>query len=206
MLRLRLSFRTHLEGIPIMLEGVSITCFASSYFVAFILEISRLVFRSGIRGVVLLGFAGAGLFAHTVFLVHRALQSTGAPLSSQQDWYLLSAWVLVAGYLGLTCRQRKNVLGLFLLPLVLMLVGAAAWFADATPFAREPAVQLWGLVHGVSILLATIAVLAGFILGLMYVFQAYLLKRSAPCRAACGCPAWSGCNETTAERSPSRRR
>jgi ABC-type transport system involved in cytochrome c biogenesis permease subunit len=159
-----------------MLAGVSITCFASSYLVAFVLEISRLVFRSGIRGAALLGFAGAGLFAHTVFLVHRALQSSGAPLSSQQDWYLLSAWVLVAGYLGLTCRQRKNVVGLFLLPLVLMLVGAA-WFADATPFAREPAVQLWGLVHGVSILLATIAVLVGFILGLMYVFQTYLLKK-----------------------------
>ena len=98
-----------------MLAGVSITCFASSYLVALILEISRLVFRSGVRGAALLGFAGAGLFAHTVFLAHRALQSTGAPLSSQQDWYLLSAWVLVAGYLGLTCRQRKNVVGLFLL-------------------------------------------------------------------------------------------
>ena len=159
-----------------MLEGVSITCFASSYLVALVLEVTRLAFRSGIRSAVLLGFAGAGLFAHTVFLLHRALQASGAPLSSQQDWYLLSAWVLVAGYIGLTCRQRKNVLGLFLLPLVLVLVGAAAWFADTTPFTREPAVQLWGLVHGVAILLATLAVLAGFILGLMYVFQAYLLK------------------------------
>ena len=113
-----------------MLEGVSITCFASSYLVALVLEVTRLVFRSGIRGAALLGFAGAGLLAHTVFLLHHALQTSGAPLSSQQDWYLLSAWVLVAGYIGLTCRQRKNVLGLFLLPLVLLLVGTAAWFAD----------------------------------------------------------------------------
>ena len=54
-----------------MLLRVTITCFAASYLVALILEVTRLIFRSGIRGATLLIFAGAGLFAHTVYLFNR---------------------------------------------------------------------------------------------------------------------------------------
>ena len=55
-----------------MLSGVSTICFAASYAVALALEISRLLFRSGVRRLVMLGFAGAGLVAHTAFLYYRA--------------------------------------------------------------------------------------------------------------------------------------
>ena len=77
-----------------MLSGVSIVCFASSYAVALGLEITRLFFRSGIRGILLIGFGAAGLLAHTIFLACRAASASGSPLSSMRDWYLLAAWVL----------------------------------------------------------------------------------------------------------------
>ena len=48
-----------------MLSGVHIVCFATSYAVALVLEVSRLLFRSGVRGVVMLGFAGVGLVIHS---------------------------------------------------------------------------------------------------------------------------------------------
>ena len=44
-----------------MLAGISTLCFGASYAVAFALELSRLVFRSGIRGALLIAFAAAGL-------------------------------------------------------------------------------------------------------------------------------------------------
>ncbi len=160
-----------------MLSGVSITCFAASYAVTLGLEISRLLFRSGIRGAVMLGFAGAGLFAHTVFLYYRAVGAQGYPLSSTQDWYLVAAWVLAAMYLYLTSYHPENAFGVFLLPLVLGLVAAGTWLADPTPIAREPALYAWGLVHGISILLATVSVMVGFATGLMYLAQARRLKR-----------------------------
>jgi ABC-type transport system involved in cytochrome c biogenesis permease subunit len=159
-----------------MLSGVSIMCFTASYAVALALEVTRFFFRSSVRGMVMIGFAAAGLFAHTVFLWNRAAHATGAPLSSQQDWYLITAWIFVAGYLYVTCWQRKTSMGLFLLPVVFVLIGAAAWFADPRPFDIEPAIEIWGMTHGVSILLATVVVLVGFLSGLMYLFQAYLLK------------------------------
>jgi len=159
-----------------MMSGVSITCFAASYAVALVLEITRLFFRSGVRGALMLGFAGAGLFAHTVFLVYRAAEAVGSPLSSKQDWYLIAAWVLAVIYLCVTAYHPTKSTGIFVLPLVLGLIGVGALLADAAPFAREPAAQVWGTIHGISILLATVAVLIGFAAGLMYLGQAYRLK------------------------------
>jgi ABC-type transport system involved in cytochrome c biogenesis permease subunit len=64
--------------------------------------------------------------------------------------------------------------------LVLGLIGVARFFADAQPYAREPASRAWGVVHGVSILLASVAVLVGFVAGIMYLEQARRLKKKLP--------------------------
>ena len=171
-----------------MLSGVSITCFSASYALALVMELATFFRRSNFSRVVMLGFAAAGLFAHTVYLGHRALHPIGAPLSSQQDWYLLSAWVLVATYLYVSCYHSRTAMGLLVLPLVFALIGAAAWFADREPFAHEPAIEVWGLIHGVSLLLATVAVLIGFLCGVMYLWQAFLLKRKLPAIGGRGLP------------------
>ncbi len=162
------------------MSGISITCFAASYAVSLGLEVTRLWFRSGIRGAVMLGFAAAGLLAHTLFLVHRALTMTGSPLSSEMDWYLLAAWLLVAVYLGLVWSRPKTPFGLVLLPLALGLIGAATFLANHEPFAREPASQVWGLIHAASLLVAAVSVLLGFAAGMMYLFQSWRLKSKQP--------------------------
>jgi ABC-type uncharacterized transport system permease subunit len=169
-----------------MLSRVSIVCFAGSYAVALALELTRLLFRSGVRGAVMLGFAGAGLFAHTVYLFYRiaesyqAAGSVSSPLSSKQEWYLIAAWLLAIVYLYLTCYHPRVPFGLFVLPLVLGLIAVAAFAADPRPSARESASTAWGMVHGISILLATVAVLVGFAAGLMFLGQDRRLKSKAP--------------------------
>ena len=165
-----------------MLSRIGILCFAASYSVAFSLEITRLFFRSGIRGAIMLGFAGAGLFAHTVYLYYRAASATGSPLSSSRDWCLVAAWILAATYLYLTAYHPKKAFGLFILPLVLALIGVGTYLANPEPFPRGPASKVWGMIHGLSILLAAVAVLVGFAAGLMYLGQAYRLKQKLPPR------------------------
>lgn len=160
-----------------MLSGISIICFAGSYTVALILELSRLLFRSRVRRTLTLGIAAAGLFAHTVYLYHRAAEAVGTPLSSQRDWYLLAAWLLAAVFLYLTWEHPQTAFGPFVLPLVLALLATARFFADSKPFPRQPASTVWGWIHAVSILLAVVAVLVGFAAGLMYLHQAWRLKR-----------------------------
>ena len=169
-----------------MLAGVGIVCFAASYAVSFVLELTRLVFRSGIRGAVMVGFAAAGWLAHTIYLINRSMaiyrESGGRdlPLSSKQEWCFLAAWLLVGGYLYLTFYHPRVPFGLFILPLVLGLIGAGWFVADPRPFPREPASKVWGLIHGTSILLATVAVLAAFGTGLMYLSQDRRLKKKSP--------------------------
>ncbi len=159
-----------------MLSGVSILCFAASYAIALVLEVSRLAFRSGVRGAVMLGFAGAGLFAQTVFLYYRALETAGPPLSSERDWWLLAAWALVAAYLYLVYYHPRAHFGLFLLPLALALIAVGTFLADPEPFARGPASQAWGLVHGMSLLLGVVAMLLGLAASVMYLVQVRRLK------------------------------
>jgi ABC-type uncharacterized transport system permease subunit len=88
--------------------------------------------------------------------------------------------MLAAAYLYLTLRRPESGVGLFLWPLVLGLIGGAAWFADPAPIAPEPASKVWGAIHGVFLLLGTVIVMLGFIAGLMYLAQARRLKRRQP--------------------------
>ena len=101
---------------------------------------------------------------------------TGAPLSSQRDWFLVAAWALVVVYLCLAVLRPKIPFGLFLLPLALGLIGAATFWAPTEPLPREPASKIWGAIHGVSIMLAVVSVLVGFMAGLMYLGQSRRLK------------------------------
>ncbi|MDZ4818117.1 MAG: cytochrome c biogenesis protein CcsA [Planctomycetota bacterium] len=159
-----------------MLAGISVFCFAASYAVALLLEATRPFFRSGLRGILMLGFTGAGLLAHTLFLGYRAFTAESAPLSSPFDWYLLAAWTLVCVYLISIYSYPKVPLGLFILPLVLGLIGMAE-YSSRQPFAQHPAAQVWGPVHGVFLLLGYVAVIVGFVAGLMYLLQSRRLKR-----------------------------
>ena len=170
-----------------MLSQIGISCFVFSYAIALGLEVSRLFFRSGIRGAVMIGFGGAGLFAHTVFFYYQAFKPSGYPLSNERDWYLMVAWVLAAMYLYLTAYQSKNAFGVFILPLVLVLIGAGM-LGDDTTVARERGLQVWGMIHGTSILLETVAVSIGFAAGLMYLEQAHRLKRKLPPRRGLNLP------------------
>ncbi len=162
-----------------MLSGISVFCFAASYAVALALEATRLWFRSGVRGALTLSFAAAGLVAHTLFLVYRSATAEGAPLSSAFDWYLLAAWAVVAVYLSLVYAHPKAAIGIFVLPIVLAMVGMAQ-FSDREPFPQDPAAQVWGTVHGVLLLLGYVAVVVGFVAGVMYLVQARRLKRKQP--------------------------
>jgi ABC-type uncharacterized transport system permease subunit len=166
-----------------MLAGISLTCFTASYTVALALEATRIWFRSGLRGALMLGFGAAGLFAHTLFLGYRAMQSTEmAPLSSEFDWYLIAAWALAAVYLGWTFRQlnapneRRTAVGLFLLPLVLALVAAAQFLANRELLAREQASGIWLTIHISCVAVGLVSVLLGFVTGVMELVQAYRLK------------------------------
>jgi len=154
------------------MSNIGVVCFASSYAVALALEISRLFFRSGIRGALMIIFAAAGFLAQTLFLVARLTESNAG---GWVDWYLLAAWILVAAYLYLTFYHPQNPIGIFILPIVLALIGAAYLLPATRGFTVGA--SAWGLVHGLALLLGTTVILIGFVSGLMYLIQSARLKQ-----------------------------
>ncbi len=161
--------------------GIQVFCFVASYAVALGLEATRLWFRSGLRGALMVGFGAAGLLAHTLFLLGEAAsQSSGsAPLSNWFDWYLAAAWTLAVAYLYLTIAHPRTPSGLILLPVVLALIGVAYQFRDQPDFSRDRALMLWGWAHGLSLLAGSVVVIGGFLSGMAYLWHAQLLKRKA---------------------------
>lgn len=166
------------------ISGISITCFAACYLIALGLEVARLLFRRRVParapGVVCL----IGWLTHSLYLIAQTQAEVAnraiAPLSSWYDFCLLTAWVMTGAYLGLSVRRPDNALGAFFLPLVLAAVGLAIMFRDAAPFPAGRALSIWRIVHGMTLLLGTTAVVMGFATGLMYLLQSYRLKHKLP--------------------------
>ncbi len=159
-----------------MFGNITITCFAASYLVAFGLELTRLLFQSGIRGAVMMVFAGAGFAAQTMFLAHRWFTERDF-LVSEFDWYLLAAWVLAGVYLYLVAYHPRNPIGLFTLPLVLVLVAVAQFWASHQRFPTQAGFSRYvATTHGVFLLLGTVAAAIGFMSGVMYLIQSWRLK------------------------------
>jgi ABC-type uncharacterized transport system permease subunit len=182
-----------------MFSRVHIICFAASYLIAWLLELSRALFCSRLRGAVMVAVAVAGWIAHSAFLYYRTLGADGTPLSSYRDWLLLAAWALVVVYFCLMYLKPQTHFGVFLLPLALGLIAAAAFFAEPKPYTHEPASKIWGVIHAVSILLATVAVLVGFAAGLMYLDQARRLRRKPPPRPRLRLPSLEWLQEATSQ-------
>lgn len=162
------------------LQKISITCFAASYLVVFGIELSRIFFQLDLRRYVRIGFTAAGLFAHTVFLAYHtqlSFDSQGFWLGSWFGWCLCGAWFLAAAYLWLSLRKPHSLIGMFLLPVMLLLIWLGQRFSDAAPFSPGRAKTVWNMIHGSSLLLGTVIVALGFVFGMMYLIQSRRLKQ-----------------------------
>jgi ABC-type transport system involved in cytochrome c biogenesis permease subunit len=160
------------------MSGITTLCFAGSYAVALGLEAARIAWRGRTRGLLAIGFAAAGLIAEMLYLGYWAANES-VPLSSAYEWYLLAAGAVAATYLYLAIVYPSAASGVFILPLALALV-AAAKFASKASLAQSPAARVWITIHMSFWLLGAIAVIVGFATGVMYLLQAYRLKKKLP--------------------------
>jgi ABC-type transport system involved in cytochrome c biogenesis permease subunit len=159
------------------LANISIFCFAASYGVALVLDGVHLLSPRPVLRYVGLGFGLAGLLAQVGYMVAQRL-----PLASPAGSILFLALILVVFYLYGTVHHHRLAWGLFVLPLILGLVGLAfllhqpaAIYDSETPWTR-----IWGVTHGVLVLLAAVGVCVGFIASVMYLLQLRRLRAKLP--------------------------
>ncbi|MEC7564541.1 MAG: cytochrome C assembly protein [Planctomycetota bacterium] len=167
------------------LTRISLSCFALSYAVALILEISRLFFQIRIRSVAIFAMMIAGLFTHSTYLwlKFQADFAGGTPLASWYDWCLVVSLALAVTYTVVALQKAQQSVGIFFLPIILCLILFALTIQDRAPFSARDAVSVWAVTHGVSLLAGTVAMAVAFAAGVMYLIQAGRLKRKIPPRA-----------------------
>ncbi len=160
-----------------MLNNVTLLCFFASYLCALALETTRLWVKSGVIRWAAIGFAAAGFVAHMAYLFARAGATDLPPLlSSTHDWLLVLAFLAVVMYLFVSVLDRSLGFGLFLLPVVVLLV-AASRFVDQATNARLSAERGWGMLHASMWVLGAAGVVAGLVLSVMYLVQHRRLRQ-----------------------------
>jgi ABC-type uncharacterized transport system permease subunit len=164
---------------PFRFENTTLFCFFASYLCALILEMTQ--FRWASRwsrwGSIVLG--SAGLLAHTIYIIVRSRQSGLPPLwASMHDWLLVLAWLGAAAYLLMQVTNHRMGLGIFILPVVLVLVGSAQHVGSKPPQHERP--YALGMVHASTLVLGIAGVVSGLVQSIMYLAQHNRLRHRAP--------------------------
>lgn len=161
------------------LAQIHIYCFLMSYLAALLGEGFLVMRRNSptVRTLVIV-FGLAGFFAHTAFLITRSTGSGLPPLlTSQQDWLLVLAWMGSLLYVILLLTHRQVAHGLFMLPVILLLILVAIFVSDqASGNLRELSLRRWGMFHATSLVLGIGAVVGSSITGMMYLLHHQRLR------------------------------
>jgi ABC-type uncharacterized transport system permease subunit len=175
---------TKSSHLNIHMAKVTVFCFLASYLVSGVMEGFRLRGKSTINLVLLKGFALAGLVAHTVYLFNRAQQTNLPPLlSSTHDWLLVLAWLVIVLYIFLTLFDSELAIGLFLIPIVLILIGSAYFLQQAPNQLVSQEILIkearhgWAMLHVSLLVLGMAGGLIALILGMMYLTQHRRLRQ-----------------------------
>jgi ABC-type transport system involved in cytochrome c biogenesis permease subunit len=163
------------------LGRITVLCFGASYAVAFLLELFQQIRPRPVQRLLSLLFGGAGLFAHSVYLLVHPL-----PLSSPSGSLLFLGWILAIFYLYGSLHHRQLAWGLFVLPLVLVLTVLSAIVPGAVSSSGQgmfdklvsflQGERFWGRMHGGLVILAAVGVCVSFVASLMYLVQVHRLR------------------------------
>ena len=165
------------------LERITVYCFAASYALALVLELGHLLWQRPVLRWLSALLGGAGLIAHTLFLMVKLFVSPAeTPLASQFVSLLFIAWIVAIFYFYGTLHHRRQAWGVFVLPVVLLLVVLAKAFSFGESSGPEwlRGERLLPLVHGMLLLLAAVGVCVGFVASVMYLVQVHRLKPKTP--------------------------
>jgi ABC-type uncharacterized transport system permease subunit len=163
------------------MDRVSWFCFVASYLGALALELWHQLRPRPVLRLAAQALAAAGLLAQTFYLHYER-----PPLAYAYGYLLLVAWALAVFYLVGSLHHSRLAWGVFVLPLVLLLVGLGAlgaWLDSPPPGARGFRAEgafAFPVLHAVLLLLAAVGLCVGCVASLMYLVQAHRLRAKVP--------------------------
>jgi ABC-type transport system involved in cytochrome c biogenesis permease subunit len=175
-----------------LIERLTVLCFAGTYGLALASDLARFVVRWPGRWYATVGLTLLGWLVQTAYLAN--LWRGGAPpVQTPFQSLLVLSWVLAAIDIYLLVHAPKTgAAGLFVMPVVLGLIGAAlgtsraGWVGGLG--AGSPVIAFWGMAHGVLLLAGSVCSCVAFAAGLMYLVQSDRLKHKRPARFGLALP------------------
>jgi ABC-type uncharacterized transport system permease subunit len=174
----------------IVLDRLSVLCFAGTYGLALLAELARFFVRSSIRWYIAAGLMALGWLVQTAFLANLAFKNPLVLVTTAFESVMVLSWIVALIGLYLMVRSPKPVaVGVFVLPLVLGLI-IAGWFAPRQSDWLEwgGMTAFWGTVHGIFLLGGAVFTCVAFFAGLMYLVQMRRLKAKRPSRFGLALP------------------
>jgi ABC-type uncharacterized transport system permease subunit len=165
-------------GASVVLDRLSVLCFAGTYALALLAELARLIVRSTVRWYVTAGLMVLAWLVQTAFLVNLAFKSPLVLVTTPFESVMVLSWIVALIGLYLMVRSPKPVaVGMFVLPVVLGLI-IGGWFAprESDWLDWGGTVAFWGTVHGIFLLGGAVFTCVAFFAGLMYLVQMRRLK------------------------------
>jgi hypothetical protein len=157
--------------------GITHLCFGLSFLTALGCEVAQIFHPARWFRILGIVAGSAGLIAQTIFLIYAHPSPATA-----EGALLLLAWVLAIFYLYGALHQKRRPWSLFVLPLVLLMVGAAyALAGSGQTFGRwYSAEHFWGATHGILVLASCVGIAVGFLASVMYLIQSRRLRMKRP--------------------------
>ena len=121
---------------------------------------------------------GVGFLLHSLFLVYSGIEKSHLPLTDLKESLAFFAWTVSLCFFISYLRYRIKPLGLFLLPLVTVLM-LGTTFIKSSP-VPEILQSSWIYLHTICLFLAYGMFFVTFIASLLYLFQERELKNKKP--------------------------
>ncbi len=168
----------HASIIKMMIgEKITMICFVSCYALALVTEITAYQSTGRRPSWLCRLFTLAGIFAQLLYIVHHAL-----PMSGQSSILMLLSLIMAIFYLSGTFHHHRTALGIFVLPVVLLLLIVHAIKPIALESMTLPpdrSTKMWTWLHLVFILLGDVGLCVAFLASVMYLVQSSFLKHKA---------------------------
>ena len=166
-----------LHGLGMNLDRISIYCFAACYTLAFVLELGELLRPGRPLRWLRRALAAAGLVAHTAYIASNAM-----PLQGGHSVVMLLSLILAVYHPSGTFHYQRTAWGLFVLPVILLLVALARWQPQSlAPIVPPPeqGQQIWVWLHLVFLLFGQVGLCVAFMASLMYLVKWSQLRRKS---------------------------
>lgn len=140
-----------------------------SYLTSFFLYILHIALKRQVLGKIATLIAAAGVLPHTVAFIFRWITQGHVPLANMYEYMGLMSWMVIIGLIIFIVRYRNPRIGVFIVPIAIILMVTASLLPSEVNKQLMPALQsTWLAIHVSMAALGSGAFLIAFSAGALY--------------------------------------